>query len=45
MTCISDMNTTHRQVHALSTTQERKLVDYLDGRFLEITGAYKKRYI
>ncbi|KIM87336.1 hypothetical protein PILCRDRAFT_63850 [Piloderma croceum F 1598] len=37
------MNTTHLQVHALSRIQERKLVDYLDRRFLEITGAYRKR--
>lgn len=43
--CISDMTTTHIQAHSLSSRQERKLVDYLDERFLEITGAYKKRYL
>jgi len=31
------------RIHALSNVQERRLADYLDERFLEITGAYKKR--
>lgn len=30
-------------IHALSSKQERKLVDYLDEKFLQITGAYRKR--
>ena len=32
-------------IHALSSTQERHLVNYLDERFLEITGDYRKRYV
>lgn len=32
-------------VHALSSTQERHLVNYLDGKLLEITGDYRKRYV
>jgi len=29
----------------LSTTQERRLVDYLEEQFLELTRGYKKRLI
>ena len=29
----------------LSTTQERRLVDYLEEQFLELTRGYKKRSI
>jgi len=32
-------------VTPLSTTQERRLVDYLEERFLELTRGYKKRSI
>ena len=32
-------------VHALSSTRERHLVNYLDGKLLEITGDYRKRYV
>lgn len=31
------------KVEALSTTQERRLIDYLDEKFLEVSRAYKKR--
>lgn len=31
------------KLHALSSKQEQKLVDYLDEQFLMITGAYRKR--
>ena len=30
---------------ALSTTQERRLLEYLEGQFLELTRGYKKRSI
>jgi len=35
----------YRQAHvrALSSNQERKLVEYLDGRFLQLTRGYKMR--
>ena len=33
-----------RAVHALSQGQERKLVDYLEDRFLDITRNFKKRF-
>ena len=33
-----------RAVHALSPGQERKLVDYLEDRFLDITRNFKKRF-
>ncbi|KAJ3480385.1 hypothetical protein NLI96_g8382 [Meripilus lineatus] len=36
-------DTSHRIPHALSSSQERKLVDYLDTQFLEITRNFKKR--
>ena len=32
-------------VMPLSTTQERRLVDYLEDQFLELTRGYKKRLI
>lgn len=32
-------------VTPLSVAQERRLVDYLDARFLELTRGYKKRSI
>ena len=32
-----------KRVRALTSTQERKLVDYLDEKFLDITRDYKKR--
>ncbi|KAH9890500.1 hypothetical protein C8Q73DRAFT_704542 [Cubamyces lactineus] len=35
--------TTQRLVHPLSPIQERKLVDFLEERFLEVTRNYKKR--
>ena len=33
------------RVSALSQTQERKLVDYLEDKFLEVTRAYAKRLV
>lgn len=33
------------KLRALSSTQERKLVDYLDEQFLELTRGYKKRSV
>jgi hypothetical protein len=32
-------------VAPLSATQERRLVDYLEDQFLELTRGYKKRLI
>lgn len=32
-------------VHSLSAKQERKLLDYVEDKFLEITRGFKKRYI
>jgi len=34
---------TANSVTPLSTTQERRLVDYLEEQFLELTRGYKKR--
>ena len=36
-----------RPIHpkALSSVQERRLVDYLDERFLELTRGFKKRLV
>ena len=31
-------------LHALRPGQERKLVDFLEDRFLELTRNFKKRY-
>ena len=35
----------HQWVHHLSTSQERKLVDYLEDHLLDITRNYKKRCV
>ena len=32
-------------IHALSANQERNLLDYIENEFLEISRAYKKRYV
>ena len=36
-----------RPIHpkALTSVQERRLVDYLDERFLELTRGFKKRLV
>ncbi|KAL7282898.1 hypothetical protein ACG7TL_002313 [Trametes sanguinea] len=40
---VEERATTPQAVHPLSPTQERKLVDFLDDRFLDLTRNYKKR--
>ena len=41
----SGRTTPPRAIKALSPTQERKLVDYLEDRFLDVTRNYKKRSV
>ena len=42
---MSDDPPSPKPVCALSTTQERKLVDYLEDQFLDVTRNYKKRQV
>ena len=39
------MSNAHVRIRALSSRQEKNLVDYLDERFLELTRGYKKRLV
>ena len=41
----SDSPQPPKVVRALSPAQERKLVDYLEDRFLDVTRNYKKRFV
>ena len=40
----SQAGPSHLRTHALSAKQERKLVDYIEDKFLDVTRNYKKRY-
>ena len=42
---MSDDPPSPKPLCALSTTQERKLVDYLEDQFLDVTRNYKKRQV
>ena len=40
---LADASLPPRAVRALSQTQERNLMDYLEARFLDVTRNFKKR--